>query len=210
MAMPPMDEKGKNALAVAVVLLLAAGAYWYYMWSPNQAKLTIVAIHADSLDSLNAKIKKEVAGTNPAKLRADAAKFNDELLGLRRLVPTENEVPALIDAISDYARQAGIEMSEFAPDGTLVGDDFDMVKYRYGFTGPFHKVGQLLTSIASSPRIISPINVNISLGSSTLNRKPREGEAFVNLKFGVITYVAKTKPNPPPPTVAAPAKPGAK
>ena len=39
----PMDEKGKNAIAVAVVLLLAAGAYWYYMWSPNQTKLTIVA-----------------------------------------------------------------------------------------------------------------------------------------------------------------------
>jgi hypothetical protein len=71
-------------------------------------------------------------------------------------------------------------------------------------------VGQLLSTIASSPRIISPINVNISLGGPTLNRKPGSGEAFVNVKFGVITYVAKTKPNPPPATVAAPAKPGAK
>jgi type IV pilus assembly protein PilO len=208
MAMPPMDEKGKNAMAIAVVLLLAAGAYWYYMWSPNQVKLTVVATHADSLDSLNAKTKKDVSKTNQAKLRADAVKYTDELLGLRRLVPTENEVPVLLDAVTDYARQVGLDVSEFAEDGTLPGDDFDMKKYRFGVIGPFHKVGQLLSSIASSPRIISPINVNISLGGPTLNRRPKEGEAFVNVRFGIVTYVAKTKLNPPPP-VAAPAKQGA-
>src|SRR5689334_14066986 len=127
MAMPPLDQKGKNAIAVAVVLLLGAGAYWYYLWNPHQKDIDATAIHADSLEMSNARIKKEVAGGMEAKLRADANKFTDELIGLRRLVPTENEVPAMLDAISTEARQVGLEVSEFSPDGMLPGDDFDMV-----------------------------------------------------------------------------------
>jgi type IV pilus assembly protein PilO len=206
MAMPPLDQKGKNAIAVAVVLLIGAGAYWNYLWSPAQAIITGVAAHADTLDSLNAKVKREVANGNQAKLRADAIRYTNELIGLRRLVPTENEVPALLESISTAARQVGLEISEFAPDGVLPGDDFDMVKYRFGVIGPYHTVTEFLTSIASFPRIISPINVQVSTGAATESRRPRPGETFVNVKFGVITYVAKTKATPAP----APAKPGAK
>jgi type IV pilus assembly protein PilO len=210
MAMPPLDQKGKNAIAVVVVLLIGAGAYWNYLWNPHQKDIDATALHADSLEVSNARIKKEVAGGMEAKLRADANKYSDELIGLRRLVPTENEVPAMLDAISTEARQVGLEVSEFASDGTLPGDDFDMVKYRFAVTGPYHKVAQLLTSIASSPRIISPINVAVSVGSATESRRPKANETFVNVRFGVITYVAKTKASAPAVPAAPPARPGGK
>jgi type IV pilus assembly protein PilO len=206
MAMPPLDKKGKNAIAIVVMLLIGAVAYWNYLWSPAQVIITGVAAHADTLDTLNANVKREVAKGNQAKLRADAIRYTNELVGLRRLVPTENEVPAMLESISNAARQVGLEVSEFSPDGTLPGDDFDMVKYRFGVIGPYHKVAEFLTSIASSPRIISPINVQVNAGAATESRRPRPGETFVNVKFGVITYVAKTKATPAP----APAKPGAK
>jgi type IV pilus assembly protein PilO len=207
MALPPMDPKGKNAIAIAAVLLMGAGAYWYYMYSPDSEAISKIAVHADTLEASNAKIKAEVAKGSESKLRADAAQYSDELAGLRRLVPTENEVPALLESVSNDARLVGLEVSEFRPDGVLTGNDFDMAKYVFSVIGPYHKVAEFLTTVASSPRIITPVNVVMAPSGGTGERRPRPDEAFVQARFGVITYVAKTKPNPPP---AAPPKPGAK
>lgn len=205
MAMPPLDKKGQNALAILGLVLVAAGLYWYLVWSDAQTAISLVAAHADSLEVSNGRIKKEIAGGAEAKLRAEADRFTNELAGLRRLVPTSNEVPAMVDAISTAARQVGLEVAEFAPDGVLPGEDFDMMKYRFGVIGPYHKVAELLTSIASSPRIISPINVQIVAGAATESRRPRPDEMFVKVNFGVITYVAKTKPAvAPEPALAKP------
>jgi type IV pilus assembly protein PilO len=208
MAMPPLDKKGQNALAILGLILVGAGLYWYLVWSDAQVAINVIAVHADSLETSNTRIKTEIAGGVEAKLRADADRYANELAGLRRLVPTSNEVPAMVDAISAAARQVGVDMAELAPDGVLPGEDFDMVKYRFGVIGPYHKVAELLTSIASSPRIISPINVQVVGGSATESRRPRPNETFVKVNFGVITYVAKTAPMTAP--APAPARPGAK
>jgi len=210
MAMPPLDKKGQNALAIFGLIVVMAGLYWYLIWSDKQVAINLVAVHADSLEASNARLKKDIAGGMEAKLRADADRFTSELAGLRRLVPTSNEVPAMVDAISTDARQVRPDVSEFAPAGILPGEDFDMVKYRFGVTGPYHKVAELLTNIASSPRIISPINVQVAGGAATESRRPRPNETFVKVNFGVITYVAKTKPLPPPEPAAAAKKPGTK
>jgi type IV pilus assembly protein PilO len=156
-------------------------------------------------------VQKEVALGMEGKLRADADRYTTELAGLRRLVPTENEVPALLESVSNDARLVGLEVSEFKPDGLLTGNDFDMAKYAFSVIGPYHKVAEFLTTVASSPRIITPVNVAIAASSGTGERKPRPDEAFVQVRFGVITYVAKTKPLVAPAAPApAPAKPGAK
>jgi type IV pilus assembly protein PilO len=210
MELPPLDPKGKNAIAIAMVLLMGAGAYWYYMYSPDSAAIAKTAAHADTLEASNAKVKKEVAQGMEGKLRADAVLFSTELSGLRRLVPTENEVPALLESISTDARQVGLEVSEFRPDGVLVGNDFDMAKYSFAVIGPYHRIAEFLTTVASSPRIITPINVAITPSAGTGERRPKADEVFVSVRFGVVTYVAKTKPTPPPAPPAAAAKPGAK
>jgi type IV pilus assembly protein PilO len=207
---PPLDPKGKNAIAIAAVLLMGAGAYWYYMYAPDSTAIAVIAAHADSLEAHNAKVKKEVALGLEGRLRADAQRFTSELSGLRRLVPTENEVPALLESISNDARQVGLEVSEFRPDGILTGNDFDMAKYAFAVVGPYHKIAQFLTTVASAPRIVTPVNVAIVPSGGTGERRPKPDETFVAVRFGVITYVAKTSLNTAPAPVAAPPKPGAK
>src|SRR3954463_7523362 len=209
MALPPMDPKGKNAIAIGVVLLMGAGAFWYYYYSPQADAVAKIAVHADTLEAQNTKIKREVSLGSEAKLRAESDRYTTELAGLRRLVPTENEVPALLESVSNDARIVGLEVSEFKPDGVLTGNDFDMAKFSFAVIGPYHKIAEFLTTVASSPRIITPVNVAISPSGGTGERRPRADEAFVQVHFGVITYVAKTRPNPPP-AAPAPAKPAAK
>src|SRR4051812_23261793 len=102
MQLPPVDEKGKNALAVLVVVLIAAGAFWWYLWSPNQVKINETASHADSLEANNKKIELLVKKGLEGQLKAEADKYTSQLSGLRQLVPTQNEVPALLEQVSSY------------------------------------------------------------------------------------------------------------
>ena len=190
-----MDQKGKNAIAIAVALVLGAGAFWYYWWTPQQASIAVIAAHADTLEALNTKIEREVKAGLESKIKADAERYTNELAGLRRLVPTQNEVPALLEAVSSAARASGLEVSQFVPDGVMTGNDFDMTKFRFGVIGPFHRVAEFLTTVASSPRILVPINVTMTaVGVGGIERKPRPDETFIDVHFGIMTYVAKTKP----------------
>jgi type IV pilus assembly protein PilO len=208
--LPPVDAKGKNALAVLAVVLIGAGAFWYYLWNPEQQKISVVAAHADTLETSNKRVELLVNQGLEAKIRADADRYTAQLAGLRQLVPTENEVPALLDAVSSFARQSGLEVSQFVPDGGQTGDDFDMAKYKFAVTGPYHRVAEFLTAVASSQRILAPINLNLAPGVAG-ERRPKADEQFISANFGIMTYVAKTKVAPPPARPAAgPAKPGAK
>jgi type IV pilus assembly protein PilO len=208
--LPPIDAKGKNALAVMAVMLLGAGAFWYYLWSPTQAKVELTAAHADTLETNNKKIELLVKKGMEAQLKAEADRYTAQLAGLRQLVPTQNEVPALVDQVSSYARQSGLEIALIVPDGGQTGDDFDMVRFKFKVTGPYHRVAEFLTSVASSTRIFAPINVALTTSGGTPERRPKADEQFIDANFGIMTYIAKTKvpaPAAPPPS---PAKPGAK
>jgi type IV pilus assembly protein PilO len=123
---------------------------------------------------------------------------------LRRLVPTENEVPALLESISTAARRAGLELVDIQPDGVVNGDQFDTYKYKLGVTGPYHQVADFLTNIGSMSRIVSPINVTMSPTARTGELRQRKGEQFLDARFGVQTYVAHASPK-----LAPTAKPGA-
>jgi len=211
MAMAPLDAKGKKALAYAAFALATAVGYAYSIWWPVREDIHKQLAHADTVVSTNAIDSVVDANNKEARFRAELDSYTTLLIGLRRLVPTVNEVPALVDLVSTDARKAGLELSEFAQDGTLVGDDFDIKKYKFGVIGPFHKIAEFLTSVASGPQIIVPINVSVGPPSRVIDRKPRSGEAFVEVKFGVLTYVAKTAPPVPvarQAAAAAPAKPG--
>ena len=95
-----------------------------------------IAVRLDTLDSLNRLAKIEVAKGTATKMKQEADAYAHELPVLRHLVPTENEVPALLESVSTAARRAGLELSDVQPDGVVNGDQFDTYKYKIGVTGP--------------------------------------------------------------------------
>jgi Tfp pilus assembly protein PilO len=194
----PDDPRSKKLLALAAVTVVAVGAYWYFMWRPDHVVVASIAAHADSLEQANAIIKKEVDAGAEKTIREASIRYSAELTALRRLVPTTSEVVRLIDGVSTAARVNGMEISDYAPDGELPGDFFDARKYRFSVTGPFHRVAEFLTAIASQEQILVPINVQIVPSGRRTERRPGRDEVFVDVTFGVLTYVAKNVPPPAP------------
>jgi type IV pilus assembly protein PilO len=199
-----LDQRQQKLIAVGVIFAAAAGLYWNFMYSPAQQKLTADRAHVDSLTALNAQIRTLSANGSLQQYRAEADRFQKELTVMRRLVPSSNEVPTLLDDITTAARSAGLDISDIAPAGPVTpGDQFDVYRYALGVSGPYHKVAEFLTNIGSMARIVAPMNLSLVPGPALIaNHPPKRNEVFVTATFQIQTYVAKA--SIPAPAAATP------
>lgn len=191
MALLPQNPRSQKLLVVGILAIGLAGVYQQLVWSPKNVELRTIETHLDTLDSLNKIAKMDVAKGTATKMKLEADGFSQQLSLLRGLVPTQNEVPAMLDMISNAARRAGLEIADVAPVGVTQGDQFDTYRYKMGVTGPYHKVADFLANVGSLPRIIEPINVALSpTARQSPEVKARANEQLLDAKFDVQTYVA--------------------
>jgi type IV pilus assembly protein PilO len=190
MALLPQNPRDQKLVVMGILAIGLVAVYQQLVWTPKNDELAIVATRVATLDSINRLAKMDVAKGNAATMKAEGDEFARELTVLRHFVPTSNEVPPLLESISNAARRAGLELSTVAPDGVVNGDQFDTYKYRLSVTGPYHQVGAFLANIGSLPRIISPINLTLSPTGPTGEFRAKKGEQLLTASFGVQTYVA--------------------
>lgn len=197
MALLPSNQRDQIMVIVCVVALGLAGVYYQYLWSPKNETLALLQTRVDSLTAANEIARREMARGNAGRLREEADAYGRMLVQMRQLVPTANEVPALIDNISTAARRVGLDLGPMEPLGVVGGDVFDTHKWKMSVTGPYHRVAEFLTNVGNLTRIVAPMNVTLT-PTTRQTVKGRPGEQLLDANFEIQTYVAK---------VAAPAVP---
>lgn len=205
MALLPANKRDRILGGVGAAALALGIAYGFLVWQPRRDELVEMQAHVDSLLVINQRAKSELAQgkTNELKIQADL--LTADLKVMRLLVPTENEVPTLLDQVSTAARRVGLEIVDVQPLPTLVGDQYEAFKYRLVVRGgSYHQIGDLLTNIGSLQRIVAPINVVLNPQSDTRLVK-RTKMQNLEARFEIQTYVAHAPP-PPPPVKGVPVK----
>jgi type IV pilus assembly protein PilO len=208
----PARERDKYALVAIIVAIGLVYGYYTYMWQPKDTELTATQAHVDSLVVINQRAKSELAQGKTQELKSEAERFANDLEVMRRLVPTGNEVPALLEQVSTAARRVGLDIADVTPLPLLQGDQYDAYKYRLSMRGDYHQIGTLLTNIGSLQRIVAPINltlapVTVPGGAKRARTQP------VEARFEIQTYVARNVVVPPTKVKggggdAEPSKPG--
>src|SRR5688572_9005749 len=112
---PPSNPRDRNLLVVAVLFLALVGIYAYMVYLPKNAELAALDERVEKLQELNDNAKREMAKGSADELRAQAAQYRANLDLMRQLVPTGNEVPALLEQVSTAARRVGLDISEVNP-----------------------------------------------------------------------------------------------
>ncbi len=198
-----MTKREQTLVAIGVAAVLLLGAYWYFLYKPKSAEMTVTQAHVDSLDKKNQQAKADIAQGSLQKLKAQAVEYEQSLKVMRQLVPRSNEVPALLEDISTAARRVGLDLASVEPMPVLPGEQFDTYRYKLGVIGGYHPVGQFLSNVGSLNRIIAPVTMAIKLHPVANNTKARlkKGESLVDTEFQVQTYVARTTPYAPPSAV---------
>lgn len=199
MALLPTNQRDQIKAATAIAAIALIVAYYMLVWSPKRDTLLVQQTRVDSLQAMNRQVKAEASRGSVKQLKAQARLYAEDLESMRHLVPTGNEVPALLDEISTAARHAGLDISDVVPEGVTPGDQFDTYRYKIGVTGPYHQVGQFLANVGSLQRIVAPINLSLLPASQASRRKD---QALLDAKFEIQTYVAHTSTVSPAATLA--------
>lgn len=189
-----MTKRDQNMVVLALVAVVAAAAYWYFLWTPAHEELNLVEARVARLDSLNGKAKKEVSSGRLEKVRQETEIARRSLAAMRLLVPTENEVPALLDQVSVAAREAGLEMAGVKPKPVIAGPEFDTHAYEVSVVGPYHQTVQFLSDVGSLTRIMAPVGVKVerlARVTEQMKRRQVKGE-LLSVNFELQTFVART------------------
>lgn len=205
MSLLPQNPKAQAKIAVAVVALAGLAYYFAYPYAAAGDALAEREARVDRVESANAKARREAAaGVKPAELAHDAARSRATLEVLRRLVPTEHEVPALLEQVSTAARRAGLEIGGVAPEPMLPGAEFDTYRYKLTVTGGYHPLTTFLANVGSLPRIVAPVTFQLVPRADGAVRDARHARGPTALSAIVMlqTYVAHAAPAHAAPTPA--------
>ena len=200
MSLLPSSQRDQSMVLLALCGLLSIGAYWNYYLEPAQVELAAVEEHVEALTLQNERAKADLARGNPEELRQQAEEFRRNLEVMRKLVPTGNEVPDLLEQVSTAARRVGLDLEGVEPEPVIGGDQFDTYRYRISLTGDYHSVGAFLANVGSLTRIVAPVNLQLKPAQDNSQRSRSRGTApdrqRLATTFQIQTYVARTAADP--------------
>jgi type IV pilus assembly protein PilO len=191
-----MTQREQRLIGMAVVAFALAGAFWYFPYQSTNERLATIEQHVEALDKVNSKAQKEMAKGNVTELRAQAESYKQSLTVMRQLVPTNNEVPLLLDQVSTAARRANLDIGEVMPDSVIPGSEFDTYRYRVGLVGTYHELGRFFANVGSLTRIVAPVDVKLQPANAQQQKRMRSA-SLVQANMEIRTYVARTAPLPP-------------
>lgn len=200
MALLPTNQRDQIKLIISMVSVALAVVYYMYPYSQKQTQLDESTARVETLQTANATAQREFKKGNLDELKAQAAENRATLTVMRRLVPTDNEVPALLEEVSTAARRAGLDVGGVVPDAVIPGAQFDTYRYKVTMIGGYHQFGEFLANVGSLARIVAPVNFALSVGGPGARGQSRPSSVKIANREGMTsvitlqTYVEKTKP----------------
>ena len=140
MSLLPADPLRRGALLSA--FLAVSGLYFVhgYVLAPMVEGAQSRRLRLERVEEGNRGAAR-VAELGDSELEERLALYRDHIARLEGLIPADEEVAALLDAISDEERRAGVEMTMMRPEPVEPGDYYDRLSYQVTVRGGYHAVG---------------------------------------------------------------------
>ncbi|MEZ4754373.1 MAG: type 4a pilus biogenesis protein PilO [Bdellovibrionota bacterium] len=140
-------------------LLLMSFIFWQYMYKAK-------TIEAAELTEKSEKLEQEIINKrriarNLHKFEAEVEELNIKLKFALQELPDKQEIPDLLSSISGLARDAGLEVSLFKPDGEVKRDFYAEVPVSIQVQGTYHQVATFFDEVGHLPRIVNLKNISI-------------------------------------------------
>ncbi len=186
MALIPDDPKQRNALVLGILAIALFYLFWSFWYSPRRTDVQEMEARLEQLDSENrrAQILATRGGT---ELEERLALYERHVAQLEALIPQREEVSALLNDVSRVVRETGVENSLLRPETSEQGAYYTREVYALEVYGEYHDIGRFLSSIASLPRIITPVNLDLAPFQG--NASGLDMEAPVTARLQIQTYV---------------------
>ena len=160
MALLPQEPRQQGALIAIVVALAGFYVFNEYVLAPNRVEVEEMTVRLDALEAQN-RTAQITATRGGADLEARTALYERHVRRLEQLIPATEEVPQLLTDIAALARRMNVNWADVIPEADVIGTFYDKKSYSVRVEGEYHDVGRFVTAVASLPRIITPVNMDL-------------------------------------------------
>lgn len=193
MALPPLESaQRKNLLYIGVFLALAAFGFYDRVYTPRKARIAEMEARLEQLKTVNARSRAITQGAEGA-VNEQMALYRQQLELAEGLIPSNEELPNLLDAISAEATRTGVELTLIQPVGATEEAYYTRRVYDMAVVGEYHQIGEFLTRVASLPRIVTATNLTVAPFARPGQDENTAGTAAAQVpleaRFSIETYV---------------------
>lgn len=158
----PDDPQQKKYLGIAVAALILIYPFHAFYYSGQREEVTASQTRLEALQDQNRRAQV-LAARGGGDLEERMALYERHVSELEQLIPAAEEVAGLLDDISSRARTSRVELSRMIPEPAETGAFYTRTSYEMSVIGEYHNVGRFLTEIASLPRIVTPVEMDVTL-----------------------------------------------
>jgi type IV pilus assembly protein PilO len=185
MALLPKDQKKQMQMLLGVGALLSAFLYYQFMYTGRVADIDTLEEQVATLQMKNDAWRAQVARFGQ-DLPRRIALYTEHVNQLEQLIPRREDVPMLINQITQQAHDLGVELAALNPAPEEPGDFYSRQTYEVHVLGEYHRVGEYLAGIGSLPRIIRSREMKISVETPDAERSR---SPLLRAAFRIETYI---------------------
>ncbi len=187
-----MDEQTKKKYAIfAMVLGAVVLGYVYQLEHSPRTELLAGAENQVRLDYLEVsnRAARIIYARGNEGIEEQLVLYESHALRLEELIPASEEVAGLLADVNLEAARLNVEVIEFNPDAAEPpSGPYTRMAFSMMVRGEYHDVATYLTSIATLPRIITPVDVELTAYADTGLYAGRMVNP-VEARFRIETYV---------------------
>ena len=173
--------------------------FYDYVYAPRQAEITALQTRVEELRTRNSSARALTRGVG-TNVEGTLATYRRQLESVEGLIPSSEELPDLLDAISAEAQRTNVEIALIQPSGATEEQYYTRRAYDMAVVGRYHDIGDFLTRVASLPRIITPLNLTLApttrttAGTGTPAPEANAEATRLEARFSIETYVIPSTP----------------
>ena len=183
----PTDPVQRNWMLSGIVLLVLIIPFNMYYLTPGQDDNDVIRDRLESLDIQNRQAQVIIARGGVDELRRRMDQYTRHVDRLEELIPGREEVASLLNDIQGQARQTDVDVLGLDPEPPEAAGPYTRTSYQMTVVGEYHDVGRFLTRIASLSRIVTPVELEVTIFGNPQTRP--EMEYPVQATFRIETYV---------------------
>ncbi|WP_449287526.1 type 4a pilus biogenesis protein PilO [Marinobacter sp. PE14] len=142
----------KAIVVLIVFALIAGGGYWFFV---KDQYVQLDRVEKTEQDLRKKYEEKAYQVANLEVFKAQMAEMEETFGALVRQLPSETEVPGLLEDITNTALGNGLSLQEVALQPEQRRDFYSELPINIRVTGSYHELASFVSSVASLPRIVT-------------------------------------------------------
>ncbi|WP_372980986.1 type 4a pilus biogenesis protein PilO [Marinobacter sediminum] len=142
----------KAIVVLIIVGLIVGGGYWFFI---KDQYVRLAQVERTETDLRQKYEQKAYQVANLEVFKAQMAEMEETFGALVRQLPSETEVPGLLEDITNTALGSGLSLQEVKLQSEQKRDFYSELPINIRVSGSYHELATFVSSVASLPRIVT-------------------------------------------------------